>query len=477
MKNICLYIITGLVCTAIPVVSQTTVQSDGLEIIQNKIYKNGDSLKVDFVVDYSNLDMASQEQLILEPLLINENDTLSMPYLLLAGKKRDKANYRQETLYGEDREMSNSHLYKSVRVGRHKPQQIKYNFSLPFGEWMYGAHVDLERTLSGCADCQQKLPSLLIGSVEKAAKEYSPQVMFIVPEVENVKMRQERGEAFLNFKQGQSVILPDFADNTAELNQIDDLLNKMLNDKNITCKGIELTGYASPEGSYALNTRLAKERADALKKYIEKRKVDCPVSIKNGSEDWDGLRKWLQNSTMQYKTQLIEIIDEVKNPDSRDAKIRQLDGGVVYNQLLKEVYPSLRRVVYIINYSVIPFTVEQGKEVIKEHPEQLSLNEMYLIATTYPQGSHEFNDVFEIAATQYPDDVVANNNAAAVALLKGDMATAKKYLMRIKDTPAAQNNLGVLFFMEGNVPDAVACFKNAKASGSKEAEANLSGIE
>lgn len=478
MKNIYIYVL-GMLCWVVSTSkAQMPLQAeDGLKIEQSNIQRDNQNLNVNFVADYSQLAMTSQKQLKLQPLLIQNRDTLSFPPLIIEGRKRDKWNRRQAALSRSNE--TDTILYKNVRWERQGAQTVKYSFSIPFEEWMYGAQVDLMPVISGCASCQQELPSLRIGSVEKAPVEYSPEVMFIVPEVEKVKMRSERGEAFLNFPQGKSVILPDFGKNTMELRKIQETIEFVLNDKNVTCKGIELKGYASPEGSYALNTRLSAARAEALKEYIRQkyRLTQCPVSTVTESENWNGLRTWIENSEVAYKSQLLEIIDQVKEPDARDAKIRQLDGGEVYNYLLKEVYPLLRKVVYIINYSVLPFSVEEGKEILRTRPKQLSLNEMYLIAVGYPRGSKEFDEVFEIAVTQFPDDVVANNNAAAVALLKGDKETARKYLSRIKDMPAAQNNLGVLYIMDGNTEEAIACFKNAKASGSKEAEINLIEIE
>ena len=69
---------------------------------------------------------------------------------------------------------------------------------------------------------------------------------------------------------------------------------------------------------------------------------------------------------------------------------------------------------------MLPFTVEEGKKVIRTNPQYLSLNELYQIALSYPQDSPEYEEVFMIALRYYPDDPVANNNMAAIALRKND---------------------------------------------------------
>ena len=81
--------------------------------------------------------------------------------------------------------------------------------------------------------------------------------------------------------------------------------------------------------------------------------------------------------------------------------------------MLKEIYPGLRKVNCKIDYTVVNFDVEQGRIIIRENPKYLSLNEMYQVANSYPKGSKDFVDVFDIAVRMYPTDAVANLNAAS----------------------------------------------------------------
>lgn len=476
MKNRYLFVVAGAVCFVAAGQVRALDGENGLKIVPDRIQRADTLLDVGFSVDYSRFRISTNEQLTLQPLLVAGSDTLYLPYIVLAGKNRDKMNRRRAALYGTGDKKEDIRLYRAVRVkSDRQPGTIRYSVSVPFREWMPGAKLEMMQFLSGCADCRQKLPSLLVGSVEKAPVRFAPQVAFIKPDVETVKMRKESGDAFLNFLQGQSVILPRFDRNASELEEINRTLRKVTNDKDVTCQGIDLKGYASPEGSYALNTRLSKARAEALKKYIlgHHPQLACPVTVETGSEDWEGLRSWLASSGAPYRQAVEKIIDRVDDPDARDAEIRRLENGRVYDRLLKEAYPLLRKVTYVIHYSVVPFTVEEGKRLLKTDPGRLSQNEMYLIAATYPAGSKEFNEIFLIAVQQFPGDTAANNNAAAVALLRGDKETARRYLMRIKDVPAARNNLGVLYLMEGNLPDAADCFRYASEAGIREAETNL----
>ena len=122
------------------------------------------------------------------------------------------------------------------------------------------------------------------------------------------------------------------------------------------------------------------------------------------------------------------------------------------------------------------FSIEQAKEVFKSRPQNLSLNEMFLVANTYEKGSQEFIDLFETAVKLYPDDVTANLNAAAAALSRKDTVYAKRYLNKIEkslDIPEYHNTMGVLEMLCGNYDKAASHLNKATEAGLPEAKQNL----
>lgn len=74
--------------------------------------------------------------------------------------------------------------------------------------------------------------------------------------------------------------------------------------------------------------------------------------------------------------------------------------------------------------------MEEAKELVYTDPRQLSLEEMYRVAQTYPTGSAQFNEVFRIAVRIFPHDPVSNLNAANAALLDKDADEARRYLQK-----------------------------------------------
>ncbi len=217
--------------------------------------------------------------------------------------------------------------------------------------------------------------------------------------------------------------------NHSELVNIHSMFDKIQNDKNLTVQSISIEGFASPEGPLAFNEQLSKKRAEASERLSRQEWEKAPAKLYKvtfGGENWDGLVKALESSSMKDKETFLNIIKNTTNDVKRKQEIMKVGGGAPYRSMLKEIYPGLRKVNCKIDYTVVNFDVEQGRIIIRENPKYLSLNEMYQVANSYPKGSKDFVDVFDIAVRMYPTDAVANLNAAAVALI------TERYQYRIK---------------------------------------------
>lgn len=453
----------------------------------------GEMVELDFFINYDQVYVNSNEQFVITPFLAKEGEMLVLPPVIFTGERalrqaeRGKATYINGFNDGldpyeivlltarEQRARLRAQRNGAVDWTADSPFMLHYRASFPYQMWMDGAEIMLDHTLINPRGTVYKYAS----GVGTLYNPMPPQVMFIVPEVEVVKARSESMTARLVFKVGKTVIDRNIFDNEAELANIYKFTENILTNPDLKITSIKMTGYASPEGGYQLNADLSRGRVNALKELLAQKypKIDRNLyRIDNVPEDWDSVRRWVIKSDLPTRSQVIDIIDNY-GPDERDAKIRALDRGVTYNRLLKEVYPGLRRVEYTINYTVMPFTVEKGKQVMKTNPQYLSLNELYQIALTYPIDSQEYAAVFETAVRYFPNDPVANNNMAAIALRRNDPVTARRYLERVGDFAGAYNNLGVLNALEGNYDEAEKYFRKAAAAGSREAEYNIMNLQ
>ncbi len=468
MKKIHYFLLVVCLWIVLPACAEK-YRPDQLNLIKSQVRKTRNTLQMEFVLDYNQLSIPSNDQLVVSPVVIGQQDTLNLPYLLFPGKTRDKVNRRKVRLYGNE---TFSKPYATLYSSEKDDTNFIYRIEIPFESWMYGARIELQQNIYGCADCHRIMTTIPINYIANP-----PRVAFIVPPADSI--REERIMLYVNFPWDQAVILPRFRDNATELSKIERSMQKIISEQKGKLQRLNLTGYASPEGSYTYNTQLAGQRVQAVKNYIIRKYPETKNILVTDTipEDWQGVMNWTNHSDLKYKTQVLDIIDNISDPDTRDSRIRQLDGSHTYHRLLQEAYPQLRRVEYRVNYKVQPLTVSQCREIYGTHPERLTLYELYFLADSYPENSPEFHEIILYTAQLYPQDIIANNNAAAIALKQEDPAKAHEYLLKCSDTPQSLNNQGVLLLIEDKIPEACEYFRNAGNRGCDEAIYNLSNLE
>ncbi|MFI3293500.1 MAG: hypothetical protein SNI70_08275, partial [Rikenellaceae bacterium] len=145
---------------------------------------------------------------------------------------------------------------------------------------------------------------------------------------------------------GKTAIVDTLGDNGEQLGRIEWLMDELINQQEFYVDSIILTASASPEGSFALNDRLAKGRALSLKERLVSRfgnDVDTLISVRWIAEDWSELSRLIVSNKISNADKINAIITSTTNPDSREYLIRS-KFPKEYAQIRKELYPKLRSV-------------------------------------------------------------------------------------------------------------------------------------
>ena len=248
--------------------------------------------------------------------------------------------------------------------------------------------------------------------------------------------------------------------------------------KDITIKSLFIKGYASPESPYSNNTYLAKGRTEALKEYVEGLYHFGEGFIKTDfePEDWAGLEKYVIASSLPHKEEILKAIRSDREPDVREWIIKS-KWKDEYRYLLENCYPALRHSDYTIEYEVKSYINPTDIEtVLYTAPQNLSLEEFYILAQAYESGSEKFNELFETAVRMYPNDPVANLNAANSAILRNDYRGALRFLEKAGDIPEALYARGVLEVYAEDYDAAKHYLKEAQKLGVSKAENVLKEI-
>ena len=433
---------------------------------------------MEFDVPVKDLKISSRRSLTLIPVLEGANGRMTLPAVQVNGKNRHKAYLRNRAL--EKNNEADEELYAVVRSDNRSV--VRYNYEVPYQEWMKDARLDIVEDLCGCAGTNKSsmrnrvFDNVTLENIDIYIPQ--PQLSYIRPKAEAVKKRNEIKDVYLDFQIGSAVIFKTLNNNAAELESIETMLREIRADKNIQVQGIRFKGFASPDGSVASNLRLSDLRARSMMNYLLPRLAlkDTSVKAEGGGEDWESLKQLLEASDIKGKDQLLDIIHECGTTDACEQKMKTVAGGAPYRQMATEIYPRLRRTICSVDYTVRGFTAEEACEIIKTRPQQLDLNEMYMVASQYEQGSPEFNEVFEIAVRMFPEDVNANLNAAASALARRDVVSAEKYLSNVRvrsRIPEYDNSMGVLSLLKGEYDKAEQYFEAARQAGIEVATTNL----
>ena len=421
----------------------------------------GTDLVLRLGLDLSRLHVSKSQSIVLTPVVLKGDSLRAFPSVVVNGRQRHVLYQRLR------RPASEQEVVRANGTG----QQLDYTAALPLVPWMHGARIQLVSDSCGCGW------SNLGPSARQPVTLIDPEwpLAFVTPKAE-VKSYSLNGSAFLDFPVSRTEIYPDYRKNPRELEKIFRTIQTVKDDPNATITHISIHGYASPESPYANNTRLANGRAAALRDYVC-RLMELPSSIftiQATPEDWDGLRRYVADSTgITHRAEIIRLIDSDLEPDPKEARIKA-QYPEEYKYMLQNWYPALRHSDYEVRYTVRSFTVEEAKQLLRTKPQQLSLNELYLVAQTCEPGSEEYEEVFQTAVRLFPDSPEANLNSANVALRENRLKEAAAYLAKAGDIPAAEHARGVLAAKEGHYDEARRCFTAASKAGVPEASEALS---
>mgnify|MGYP001516790458 CR=1 FL=1 len=410
--------------------AQPAERDSSIYIASSRLYRMGESLVVSMQVDITR-QIPSNESVILVPRLSDSLDNfIQLPAIYVNGRKQHIFFQRETGRQEKD--------YEELRRRNDRKQSVHYLRSIPFTHWMKHASLHLIEKECGCG----------------------------VP--------RHTDSAYLDFPLNETTIYPEYRNNPAELAKIKRSIDLIKNDTNVVISHIDIHGYASPEGPYSNNERLARERTRTLKDYVCGQYAfnDTLFTTHYTPEDWDGFVKLLTDTVITHREELLHIAESKSSPDGKERKIRKRYPEE-FRFILQHWFPGLRHSDYTIHYVVRPFTVEQAKQVFQSNPKNLSIEEMFRIARTYPAGSPEYNKIFMTAVLLNPEHPVANLNAACILLSQGDTKGASLYLDKAGETPEKTLLQGIMQMLNGNYTEAENLLHKAEEAGLPQAGENL----
>ena len=294
------------------------------------------------------------------------------------------------------------------------------------------------------------------------------------------RVRAQRVEANIKFLVNQANLRKSELKN-GSVKEFVEMLKKINADREgLNLKNVEVAAYASPEGGFKFNDKLAGKRQSVSEAYVDKQLKAAKLGGANvdahyTAQDWDGFKRLVQASNIQDKDVILRVLEMYKDPAEREQQIRNRSAG--FRELADGILPELRRSRLIINYETVGRSDEQIKEQYKADAAQLSADEL-LYAATLTNDANEKEAIYKKAAECYDKDYRAYNNLAVMAFNKGDENAAKSYVKQAfaknQKAPEGYANLALIALRNGNIAEAESNLSKAiNANGFGEVLGNL----
>ena len=233
-------------------------------------------------------------------------------------------------------------------------------------------------------------------------------------------------------------------------------------------KELNIQSYASPDGSYDFNEKLAEKREsntnDYITKQLKKDKITefGELTKQFTAEDWAGFQELVSKSNIQDKDLILSVLSMYKDPEQREREIRNLSS--VFEQLADQILPQLRYSRITASIDVIGKSDEEISRLAASNPGELTVDEL-LYAATLTNDPAAKTAIYDAAVRQYPNDYRTWNDLGMMQYTNGDYTAAKASFQKAASVnPKAgepQMNLGLVELLNKNYDRANQLFGSA----------------
>jgi len=293
------------------------------------------------------------------------------------------------------------------------------------------------------------------------------------------RISKQKQEANIKFLIQQATLRKsELANNSVQ--EFVKMLQRINNDRQgLNLENVEVSAYASPDGGFNINDRLAAERQKNSEQYVNQElkriQMQANVDAKYTAQDWEGFQELVKASDIQDKEVILRVLSMYKDPEEREQQIKNISSA--FRELADGILPQLRRARLTINYETVGRSDDQILAQINSDASKLSVEEL-LYGAALKDDLNSKEDIYKLATEIYPNDARAYNNLATIQYARGNYAAAQQFIQKAQSItpslPEAQANLGMLALKAGDIKTAEQYIANATgANGLSEVLGNL----
>lgn len=338
-----------------PLCSLAQSPIDGLGLKVQRFERADSVLRIDIATNLDSRRVRSTQRWEVTPFVVSTDGThrVEMPQMVVNGRFQRQMERRWEKIHkGTPRETGATLIYENLRRGSRRAPV--YSHEVAWQNWMNDSWLELHSRYFTCSRTGEQHMRVIKTAIPAPATKPRAELTKPAPKVVLPVDANGKGSlkqtAMIEFPVNGHEIDPTLARNSEELGKIRDVL-AAVRDSEMVLVSLALHGYASPEGKFYVNDRLAAQRVEALKQWIVNTFgiSSDRVSTSRTPEDWAGLRRAVAASSLPDKAALLGIIDSNEAPDTKEAMLRTHSSWSV---LLRDFMPALRRTEYTVDYKV-----------------------------------------------------------------------------------------------------------------------------
>lgn len=322
---------------------------------------------LDFVIDIPKSLQGACRSIALTPVLHKADTNECLKPIIIRGSLFDKVQSRDYWQYDK---YSRLNSYDSVRLRRafwrfvrypypedvrldsvaERPDRMTffYTQSVPTAGVDKRLTITMQGDVTGLDGSRAELPGgdTLEYNISSMLTFLDTTVRYKTRIIE--KYAQVRDKNFLTFRVNDTRIIDSLGENRAELEKIEALMHSLFDQHEYYVDSIVLTAASSPEGTYARNGILARQRAYVLRDYLTTRFEDCGldtmIRIRSIPEDWAELYRLIEaKDALPEREAALRLCQKIKDPDRREKTLREKFPDC-YRLIRRQLYPRLRSV-------------------------------------------------------------------------------------------------------------------------------------
>ena len=290
-------------------------------------------------------------------------------------------------------------------------------------------------------------PALAADAFQRIINEkYAADIMFLINQA-NIRADQLNSDAMVELNKE---ILKASGDSTRVIEELN------------------IQSYASPDGTMAINERLAAEREKNTTGYLtNKLKKDKitefgELTAQFTAEDWEGFQKLVAKSNIQDKDLILSVLSMYKDPEQREREIRNLSN--VFEQLADQILPQLRYSRITASINVIGKSDSEIRQLAANNPSALNVEELLYAATLTDDNAARMK-IYETATRMFPNDYRTWNDLGMTQFIAGDYKAAQTNFKKASQMAGANHepamNLGLIELLDRNYDGAKDLFGSA----------------